>query len=428
MKYANLIFDRKERLTIGDDIQLLAIEMLYQYMGIKYDEVVRIPFHSLGSYNGEPVILPISFPLFGFHEEMKITQFSSKITPVFLGLSTLTDVYTEEEKAYLKKFAPIGCRDAYTMETMRKNGIESYLNCCMTATFPRRPSSVVGDTIYCIDVQEDLVPYIPDEIKAVAKFTSHTFYPSEFTENYGPEDKAKELLNKYARNAKLVITSRLHGALPAVAMGIPVVFVKDKLSFRFLGVNSLIHVYTREDFDKIDWNPVAIEYEDIKKLMLENAADRLRGEKENVEKIQEISSFYEREFNNDYHIEFYTNTIDYIENVLPKDEEFSYVLWGVTQTATMIHKYLKENYPKAKLVHVIDKKKRLEFSGIETSTKDVLVKEKDAWCFVCTGAAIKESYEFFAEIGHEKYYQCCEDGSKHRLEKGFKNTYNNICC
>lgn len=428
MKFANIIFDRKERLTIGDDIQLVAIEMLYKYMGISYDEVIRISFHSLANYDGEYVILPISFPLFGFHEEMKITQFSPKIIPVFLGLSTLTDVYTDEEKEYLKRFEPIGCRDEYTMQIMRKNGIMSYLNCCMTATFPRRPMDVVGDTIYCIDVQEELIPYIPEDIKKVAKFTSHTFYPSEFTEDFGPEDKAKELLDEYAKKAKLIITSRLHGALPAVAIGIPVVFVKDKLSFRFLGVNSLIHIYTREEFENIDWNPTSIEYEPIKKLMLENAAERILSTKERYEKIYEVSDFFERVNSDNYHVEFYTNTIDYITNSLPKNEEFTYVLWGVTQTATMVHKFLKEKYPKAKLVQVIDKKKHLEFDGIVTTTKEVLIKERNAWCFVCTGAAIKESYEYFAEIGHDKYYQCCEDGSKHKLEKGFKNTYDNVSC
>lgn len=29
MKFANILFDRKERATIGDDIQLLAIENIY---------------------------------------------------------------------------------------------------------------------------------------------------------------------------------------------------------------------------------------------------------------------------------------------------------------------------------------------------------------------------------------------------------------
>ena len=428
MKFANIIFDRNERLTIGDDIQLIAIEMLYKYMKINYEEVVRIPFHSLGDYDGEYVVLPISFPLFGFHAEMKITQFSPKIIPVFLGLSTLSDEYTEDEKQYLKRFEPIGCRDAYTMQSMRKNGIMSYLNCCMTATLPSRPLDIEGDTIYCIDVQKSLLPYIPEEMKKVAKFTSHTFYPSEFSKIFGGrEGKAKELLVEYAKHAKLIITSRLHAALPCVAMGIPTILAKDALSFRFLGMNRLIHVYTKEEYSNIDWNPAKIEYESIKELMLKNAAERILGEKEKYEKIYEISAFFEEHKSEDYYVEFFTNTIDFITNILPKNQEFSYVLWGVTQTATMVYKYLKEHYPKAKLVQVIDKKKRLEFEGVTTTTKEVLKKEKEAWCFVCTGAAIKESYEYFSEIGHKKFYQCCEDGNKHRFEEIFKNSYNNVC-
>ena len=35
MKFANIIYTkRNDRLTIGDDMQLLAIENLYKYMGI----------------------------------------------------------------------------------------------------------------------------------------------------------------------------------------------------------------------------------------------------------------------------------------------------------------------------------------------------------------------------------------------------------
>ena len=66
MKFANIIMTREGRCTIGDDIQLLAIENLYNYMGIDYKEVVRIPFNQLSTYDGEYVVLPISFPLYGY--------------------------------------------------------------------------------------------------------------------------------------------------------------------------------------------------------------------------------------------------------------------------------------------------------------------------------------------------------------------------
>ena len=79
MKFANIVMTRNGRCTIGDDIQLLAIENLYRYMGIDYNEVVRIPFNELATYDGDYVVLPISFPLHGYSHDAVITQYLSLI-------------------------------------------------------------------------------------------------------------------------------------------------------------------------------------------------------------------------------------------------------------------------------------------------------------------------------------------------------------
>lgn len=424
MKYANIIFDRNGRLTIGDDIQLIAIENLYKEMGINISDIVRIPFHELSVYDGEYVILPVSFPFYGYHTDLKITQFSPKIIPVFLAVSMLTDYFSEEELNYLKRFEPIGCRDAYTMTNLRKHHVMAYLNGCMTATLPQRSKNITGDKIYCIDIQEELKEYIPSEIKNQAVFTSHTFYPEELTGS--PQEKALELLEEYKNHAKLVITSRLHGALPCIAMGIPVIFAKDKLSFRFLGVNQLTHIYTKAEFSKIEWNPAPVEYESMKKMMLKTAMQRIRETERKYKDIFALSSFFEKQQPDDFHIEFFTNTVEFIEETFHKDQPFSYILWGVTQTASLVYKYISDHYRFAELIGVIDQKKEIMFEGNMTTKKHILSKNKDAWCFVCTGAAIKESYEYFQESGHRRFYQCCEDGTKHAAEKGYKNTYQNV--
>jgi len=424
MRYANIIFDRKERLTIGDDIQLLAIENLYNYMGIDYSEVIRIPFHQLATYNGEYVVLPISFPLFGYHTDLKVTQFSDKIIPVFLGLSMLSQNYSAEELHYLRRYEPIGCRDYHTMEGLRKNSIQAYLNGCMTATFPRRRPSGEYNKVYCIDVPENFKKYIPQKILSQCIFLSHTFYPNELPE--GSEKKAKDMYDLYRNTAKMVITTRLHGSLPCAAAGIPVILFKEHLSFRFTGLDRLIHVYTSEEYKNIDWDPQIIEYEDLKKKMLKSASNRVKCAFNKFSDIFAISSFYESRENKPYYIEFYSNTINFIEKNISKEEEFSYTLWGVTQTAESIYTYLKNNYPNAHLDAVIDKAKRLVFCEKQTVTKEWLVENNNTFCFVCTGAAIKESYEYFDQIGHKKFYQCCEDGKKHQQEGKYINSYTNV--
>lgn len=424
MKFANIIFDRNERLTIGDDVQLLAIQNCYKGMGIREEDIVRIPFHELADWSGDYVVLPVSFPLYGFHTDMRITQFSPKIIPVFLGLSLLSSFISDAEVDYLRRFAPIGCRDGHTLRILQKYGIPCWLNSCMTLTLPRRDSTITGDRIYCIDVQESFLEYIPKDIREKAVFTSHTYYPEECLE--GAEQKAREVYEEYRQHARLIITSRMHGALPNVAAGIPVILVKDKLSFRFLGLNQLVHVYTKGEWRQIDWNPQPIVYEELKKAMLENAQKRIWEQYNKYTGIYTISEFFEEGIKEEYYIEFVTNTINFLKDKFKEGDTFFYILWGVTQTAETVYQYILEHYPKAKLIGVIDKKKRLCFHGIDTGAKEMLQGKKQSWCFVCTGAAIKESYQYFEELGHERFYQCCEDGSKHTQELRYHNSYENV--
>ena len=99
MKYANVVFDgnRTGSVNIGDDLQLVAIENLYREMGIDYKDVVKIGLSQLATYDGEYVILPISFPLYGYREGLNITMFSPKIIPVFLGLSIMSENLSDDE-------------------------------------------------------------------------------------------------------------------------------------------------------------------------------------------------------------------------------------------------------------------------------------------------------------------------------------------
>lgn len=427
MKFANIIFDRNERLTIGDDMQLLAIENLYNNMGIKYDEVIRIPFHDLGNYDGEYAVLPISFPLFGYNHDLAVTQFSPKIIPVFLALSTLSQNYSKEDLDYLRRFEPIGCRDLHTMEGLRKNNILAYLNGCMTATFPNKRIDECKkdrEKIFCIDVPDSFRQYIPEDIIKNCIFLSHTFYPEELPD--GPEAKAKELYEMYIREAKMIVTTRLHGALPCIAAGIPVIMFKKNLSFRFTGIDSLFHIYTEDEYDKINWDPVPVIYEEHKKKVIDTASKRIKDTYRKYEDIFDISSFYESREPKDYFVEFYDNSIAFIKNNFKKEENFEYALWGVTQTAEAVNGYIKKNYPNARLAGVIDKSKDINFLGVDTVRKEWIKDKKDVFCFVCTGAAIKEAYEYFDSIKHNKFYQCCEDGNRHEKEGAYKNMYRNV--
>jgi glucokinase len=69
-----------------------------------------------------------------------------------------------------------------------------------------------------------------------------------------------------------MITTLLHSALPAIAMGIPVVVfypinneaghVSDRE--RFLSLEGLVRVYRFEEIESVNWNPEPIDVSEIK--------------------------------------------------------------------------------------------------------------------------------------------------------------------
>ena len=62
---------------------------------------------------------------------------------------------------------------------------------------------------------------------------------------------AKKLLDKYAR-AKLVITTRLHTALPYLAFNTPVIFVNKKFDKRFSGLYKFLNTIGRNEENKFE--------------------------------------------------------------------------------------------------------------------------------------------------------------------------------
>ena len=409
MKFANIVMTRQGRFTIGDDVQLLAIENLYRYMGINYDDVVRIPFNQLSTYDGEYVVLPISFPLYAYSHDDKITQYSERIIPVFLGMALLVDHLDDAEVEYLKKFQPIGCRDQYTMETLRKYNILCYLNGCMTATFPKRerePEEQTGK-IFCIDVTDNFAKEIPEEIRKECIFSNHV-YMSEECPN-GSEAKARQVYDMYRNEAKMIITTRLHAALPCAAMGIPVILAKEQLSYRFAIIEKLMHVYSEDEFKNINWKPEAVEYEEFKRRILDNAAHRVMDAYNKYKDMFEISEFYEGDTSRTDYFEAISDAIDYLNYNYAPEDTFKYCLWAVTQTAKMVNKYISMHFPNAELQAVIDKTKRIEFCGVQVTDKSWIGEHKETLCLVCAPAAMPEAREYFKAINHKNYLLCWQD-------------------
>ena len=404
MKYGIISYRRKGIINIGDDIQLVAIKKIYSRMGIDFDDVIKIDFYDLNSYEGEQVILPICFPLFGYWDGEHITCFSKDITPIFLSLSILDDNLCQDDIDYLRKYAPIGCRDYYTYNNLKKQGVEAYLNGCITLTLSQENAQKnVNSNIICVDLYDEVKELIPPNMIDDCIFKSHIY-------NNSVEDTmqlAEDVIDGYCENAKLVVTSRMHCAVPCIALGIPVIFVNYQFSYRFSWLENLIHVYTKDEFEKIKWNPCQINCETLKNNMLRLAMERLENPiLFNKSWIRDLSTFYNERIERNYTIESMQMFIEFMQRNYCHEDSFEYAIWGVIQHSSLLIRYITDNFPHAHLVAIIDSYKKIRFWGMETIQITQLQNVREILVLVAASAASVSANEYFHEINKDNNTYC----------------------
>lgn len=175
---------------------------------------------------------------------------------------------------YAKSHEPIGCRDSDTVKFLHNHGVKAFFTGCMTL-FMRNPNVGVprSDKIYFVDVKRDVETLLPQQIRNRAERVYHNLKDPRHTTNIERYTEAYKLIQKYGR-AKLVVTQRIHCALPCVAMGTPVIFINSaglpggggstgKASERTSGLTPLFHTINlykssrseaRELLRKFNWD------------------------------------------------------------------------------------------------------------------------------------------------------------------------------
>ncbi len=298
MKYGRLVFSREfvsssTVCNVGDFVQTLAIDLIYKEMGIGREDTIDIPFQDIASYKGEKVVLPLN-GYFYYNREYPSFPASDDIVPVFLGLYTTSSKYLKNT-AFWKKSGVIGCRDEATYNAVKKYGYDAYLTGCMTVLFPKREHTPTNGKVFIVDAHPSIDEYIPDKIKKNAEYVSHeiTVNDAESVEVLTKECEAatRKIYERYYNEASLVITSRLHCASPCMAMGIPVILVRDSFDERYGWIDRYLHLYTPDEFDKIDWNPQPIDIENTKKEIKAMAMSLIKREADRA-LLEKIHGFY----------------------------------------------------------------------------------------------------------------------------------------
>lgn len=408
MKFANIEYptgsiygeNLNEMVNLGDAMQSLAIQNLYTQMGVKENEIIRIPRSKLGTYTGEYVILPINAMFSGFAKGIDVFDFSEKIKPVFLGLAIRGDSLSPHDIEFLRRYEPIGCRDEYTFRIIQKYNIVSWLNGCITLTFPKRKPAK-GKKLICVDISDSLIKYLPQGQERV--FLSHI----EKAQDINMENYVNERYQYYKEEAALMVTGRLHCAVPCIAAGIPTIVAKTSYETNFSWVEKWVHLYQEDEFDSIEWKVSSINLEHEKKMILDNAMQILRNTYEKYHNICDISTLYEDRKGIVFENYALNKTKEYIDNNWNKSSKISYGIWGFSMISGEVIEYLSQKYPSASLIGIFDKYRAFEYQGITSQPLENLCDIHNAKILVMGSGACEFYKNHLGDFPNDNEFYLC---------------------
>ncbi|MCC6065671.1 MAG: polysaccharide pyruvyl transferase family protein, partial [Thermofilum sp.] len=279
--------------NLGDDVQSLAAAQFLPKVDLFIDrDNPRLPPHlrnELGdrtrikvimngwytlkplSWMPDPIIKPL---LISFHVHPPLAN-------MFLRRQSVID--------YLKFNGPVGTRDFYTYKMLSKRNIAAFFSGCLTLTLDYKYKfDNIHEYILVTDLNEKIVNIIktvfkekniiilsqnlfvsiseslvPSKVKKIIKkalgeanysllniisynlFDIHKKHIANFIERLYLAEKFISLIGQ----SQLVITSRLHTALPALSFGKPVIFINDYINDpRFSGYMNFLYPFTSKGF------------------------------------------------------------------------------------------------------------------------------------------------------------------------------------
>ena len=303
-------------LNIGDEIQSLAARRFMPRVDCMiYRGHLRLP----NGIDGDVKVIVNGY----FNHSPDMWPPADNIIPLIISFHINGEKMLDEKKTeYFKQHEPIGCRDYATLRKLERRGVKAYFSGCVTLTLKRDPSIERDDTtVFCDPFGYDLEEryYEPGDSlyqdymsrlfgsQLDATRCVHVTHKSATRDPDARFTEAMGFLELYQR-AKLVVTSRIHCALPCLAFGTPVLFIEhkrkrelkypilyplvrpllkvftDQSDERFGGITDLMHRHrltdllsgrTELDMSAIVSNPVDIS--DIRASLEEKCAQFING-------------------------------------------------------------------------------------------------------------------------------------------------------
>lgn len=268
--YGLMVVRNVSTINIGDYVQALAAKQFLPHV----DELIEREL--LKSYSGNTTKMIMNG---WFMHNTGQWPPSDRIDPLFIAFHVNVlakeKMLNEEGIAYLKMHEPIGCRDYATVDYLKAKGIKAYFSGCLTLTLGQT-YKYEGERsgIYIVDPPVEIdtrlkriralvwgishykqVKTVYKKITYIASNYSRFLWASSFTkcyfsvlcddlfnkaefitqqdslynklgDNNNLLNEADRLLKLYSK-AKLIITSRIHCALPSLSMETPVLYIYD---------------------------------------------------------------------------------------------------------------------------------------------------------------------------------------------------------
>jgi len=249
-----------KRNNLGDLIQGIAAEQFLPNQSISVDR------EQLNSFSEEPGFLIGN----GWYQhEFDNFPPPPNIIPFYISVHIAKSDFIKLKRVreHFKANAPIGCRDIKSVWLMRGFGISSYYSSCLTLTFKSKNLANQSKTeIIWVDNIDHPVP-LEIELKlnelipnGFVKISHDPLSRFSTFDTYVANNKitVNELIERYSE-AKLVLTTKIHCALPCIGMGIPVILIHPNPSDpRLTVLNQLIKIISYDELILLEELPKAI--------------------------------------------------------------------------------------------------------------------------------------------------------------------------
>lgn len=231
--------------NLGDYIQSLAARPFLPSV----DRLISR--EELGSYHGPPTKLILN-GWFTHHPDGWAP--SPAINPLLVSFhlnpAAAPWLLSGPNLEFFRRHAPVGCRDHSSVRLFQEAGIPAEFTGCLTLTL-RRPSGLApSGEILLNDLPSPLPPSLASLLSPLSRPAHHlTTSPSLL--RLAPSSlrfRAAESRLRRLAAARFVVTTRLHIALPCLAMGTPALLVRADhhitQSSRFDGLQELLNAVT----------------------------------------------------------------------------------------------------------------------------------------------------------------------------------------